>query len=265
MATIGLSLAVLHGAVSVACSASAEVLNYIAFTERDLFNGTIGDEAVCQKPAFSVWVTIDGIGDCIRYYASGIEAGPNAKAMVFLHGDRIAGTRARNDMRSLGNYKRTSPDDLQRQVDRWSEAAGIPFIFLARPGTYGSSGDHAQRRRPREIALVAAAFDAIAAKHSIERFGIAGQSGGGLLTATLLAGRQDIDCAALSSAASSIRTRMLALNMRVDATGYFDSVDASVNLPEYDVSLGWLIMRPFFLPRQAPYFHLREPSRSSWG
>ena len=38
-----------------------------------------------------------------------------------------------------------------------------------------------------------------------------------------------------------------------------------VNLPEYDVSLGWLIMRPFFLPRQAPYFHLREPSRSSWG
>ena len=40
---------------------------------------------------------------------------------------------------------------------------------------------------------------------------------------------------------------------------------ASLNLPEYDVSLGWLIMRPFFLPRQAPYFHLREPSRSSWG
>ena len=40
---------------------------------------------------------------------------------------------------------------------------------------------------------------------------------------------------------------------------------AIMNLPEYDVSLGWLIMRPFFLPRQAPYFHLREPSRSSWG
>ena len=40
---------------------------------------------------------------------------------------------------------------------------------------------------------------------------------------------------------------------------------AEMNLPEYDVSLGWLIMRPFFLPRQAPYFHLREPSRSSWG
>ncbi len=38
-----------------------------------------------------------------------------------------------------------------------------------------------------------------------------------------------------------------------------------LNLPGYVVSLGWLIMRPFFLPRQAPYFHLREPSRSSWG
>ena len=38
-----------------------------------------------------------------------------------------------------------------------------------------------------------------------------------------------------------------------------------MNLPGYDVSLGWLIMRPCFLPRQAPFFHLREPSRSSWG
>ncbi len=38
-----------------------------------------------------------------------------------------------------------------------------------------------------------------------------------------------------------------------------------MNLPGYDVSLGGLIMRPSFLPRQAPFFHLREPSRNSWG
>jgi phosphotriesterase-related protein len=39
----------------------------------------------------------------------------------------------------------------------------------------------------------------------------------------------------------------------------------AVNLPGSDVSLGWSIMRPFFLPRQAPFFHLPLPSRSSWG
>ena len=38
-----------------------------------------------------------------------------------------------------------------------------------------------------------------------------------------------------------------------------------LNLAGYDVSLGGLIMRPSFVPRQAPFFHLREPSRSSWG
>ena len=61
------------------------------------------------------------------------------------------------------------------------------------------------------------------------------------------------------------------IDLRIDGmtcascVGRVEAALAKVNLPEYDVSLGWLIMRPFFLPRQAPYFHLREPSRSSWG
>lgn len=211
----------------VPAEASAQVSNYIAFTERDLFNGTPGEEPACRDLPLSVWVTVDGQGDCIRYYAGRLEAGPHPRAMVFLHGDRIGGTRARNNLQSLSNYAKTSPDDLQRQAERWAQSVGMPYIFLARLGTYGSSGDHTQRRRPREIAVVAAAFDAIAVKHQITRFGISGQSGGGLLAAALLAARDDIDCAALSSAGSSIRSRMVALNLRVDTTGYFDSVDTS--------------------------------------
>lgn len=211
----------------VATAASAQVSNYIAFTERDLFAGTTGDESACRNLPLSVWVTVDGQGDCIRYYAGRLDAGPHPRAMVFLHGDRIGGTRARNNLQSLSNYTKTSPDDLQRQAGRWAQSVGMPYIFLARPGTYGSSGDHTQRRRPREVAVVAAAFDAIAVKHQIARFGISGQSGGGLLAAAMLAARNDIDCAALSSAGSSIRSRMVALNLRVDTTGYFDSVDTS--------------------------------------
>ena len=38
-----------------------------------------------------------------------------------------------------------------------------------------------------------------------------------------------------------------------------------MNLPGFDVSLGRSTMRPFFLPRQAPFFHLPLPSRSSLG
>ena len=38
----------------------ADVLDYIAFTERDLFNGAIGDDAAFQRTALSIWVTVDG-------------------------------------------------------------------------------------------------------------------------------------------------------------------------------------------------------------
>ena len=64
------------------------------------------------------------------------------------------------------------------------------------------------------------------------------------------------------------RTQSQEAEARLDRSFHHQDLLSEVmelNLPEYDVSLGWLIMRPFFLPRQAPYFHLREPSRSSWG
>ena len=212
---------------SVAQTSSYPVSDHFPFSERALFDGTTTDEGTCRSLKLSVWVHVDGVGDCVRYYAGRLEPGAHPRAMVFLHGDRIAGTRTGNNLQSLANYVRTTPADIQRQVDGWAQSVGMPYIFLARPGAYGSSGDHTQRRRPREIAVVAAAFDAIAVKHQIARFGLAGQSGGGLLVAALLAYRRDIDCAALSSAASSNQKRLELLNRRVDTTGYHDSVDAS--------------------------------------
>ena len=67
------------------------------------------------------------------------------------------------------------------------------------------------------------------------------------------------------NAVSPFRTHLALYLWKSLDTNYWKRLGRSLNLPEYDVSLGWLIMRPFFLPRQAPYFHLREPSRSSWG
>jgi pimeloyl-ACP methyl ester carboxylesterase len=221
---VGISLSTY---ASVAQTNSHPISDYLPFSERALFDGTTIDEGTCRSLTLSVWVQVDGIGDCVRYYASRIQPGPHSRAMVFLHGDRVAGTRVGNNLQSLSNYARTTPADIQRQVDAWAQSVGMPYIFLARPGTYGSSGDHTHRRRPREVAVVAAAFDAIATKHGIARFGFAGQSGGGLLVAALLASRRDIECAALSSAPSSLQARIRALNRRVDTTGYHDSVDPS--------------------------------------
>ena len=44
-----------------------------------------------------------------------------------------------------------------------------------------------------------------------------------------------------------------------------NEIKVYLTLPGFDVSLGWSTMLPFFFPRQAPFFHLPWPSRSSLG
>ncbi|MCX7362303.1 MAG: molybdate ABC transporter substrate-binding protein [Alphaproteobacteria bacterium] len=100
--------------------------------------------------------------------------GPNPNVLVYLSGDQLAGLKIR------GGYEKDSPDSLRADADRWSRQAGIPYLFLARPGTHGSSGDLAQRRRPREGRLVDAALQAFKARYAIGTFHLAGQSGGGM-------------------------------------------------------------------------------------
>jgi len=197
------------------------------FSEKDLFSGTRRTEAECATQPMSVWVVVESQGDCIRYYAAGFAPGANPKTMVFLHGDRLNGTRPRNTLISVGGYKRATPDSIQTQVSGWAKNAGMPYIYFARPGTYGSSGDHTERRRKREIALTTAALDAIRARHGIEKFGLAGQSGGGFLTAAMLNERKDIACAALSSAPASLKRLLRDRGSSVDTTGHTDSVDPS--------------------------------------
>jgi poly(3-hydroxybutyrate) depolymerase len=57
---------------------------------------------------------------------------------------------------------------------------------MSRPGTYGSSGDHSQRRRPAEAKIISAAIDALKKKYQIQELVITGQSGGGHVTASLI-------------------------------------------------------------------------------
>jgi len=88
----------------------------------------------------------------------------------------------------------------------------VPVLVVARPGTYGSSGNHAERRQQREFLALNAAFDAIRARHRIGRFIVFGHSGGATAAAALLTmGRTDISCAVLTSGAYSLieRARMV--------------------------------------------------------
>lgn len=153
--------------------------------------------AACEDCGNSVWVEVDGRGECIRYWASGLTDKTPA-AVVYVHGDRIwsGNTVAFHDNTAFAQ---------QAYADQAASAVGMPFITIARPGLYGSSGDHRQRRQLREMQLVAGALDIIIRRHGIARFGITGQSGGGSVAAYLLGQFPDVACVAFTSACLSLQ------------------------------------------------------------
>ncbi len=187
-----------------------------------LVRGATMSREECRDPATSVWVTVEGRGECIRYFHAGLAA-PNPLVHVWFHGDRLA--RIRGGSLSALGYRDNSPEKLEEQARAEFKARGIPFIRLSRPGTYGSSGDHSQRRRPRDIAVIDAALDAIKQKHAIERFALSGQSGGGHVVASLLTRRRDVGCAVITSGVVAVAERNHIKGWSKDITGYDDFFD----------------------------------------
>lgn len=190
-------------------------------------------KAECDTLPDSLWISVEGQGDCIRTYNAGLKPYGNAKAFVWFHGDILTRRHARGQFfktieQVVIGYDDNNPAALRRLMARWSDEFRLPAVFLARPGTYGSSGDHSQRRQPREIALVAAAVDALKRRHNIGTFILAGQSGGGGVTAALLAHRTDIECAVMTSGALAVRARVEHMKWPADATGatsFYDPID----------------------------------------
>jgi dienelactone hydrolase len=177
-----------------------------------------------------LWVMKDGRGDCIRYYSSGLKE-KNSTVLVVLHGDLIVGDGHSN---ALVGYSDNKPDILRSEMRTISNRFGIPAIFLARPGVYGSSGDHKERRRQREVDLVNLALEELKKRHGIEQFALAGQSGGGHLVGAMLANRGDINCAAMSSGVVAVRARVAAHGWKADATGYRDFYDPIEHVDRID-------------------------------
>jgi pimeloyl-ACP methyl ester carboxylesterase len=174
------------------------------FDPYEALHGSLSSPAHCAVVPGGLWVEVDGKGDCLRSYAQGLSEVDNPKVLVYFSGDVLLKTKA--GVRFVAPvYERRSPDAIKRDMARWSRQAGQPTIFLARPGMYGSSGDHNQRRELREVMLMERALDAIKRRHRVSAFILAGQSGGGHIAASLLNRRRDVSAVALSSALLSVR------------------------------------------------------------
>lgn len=198
------------------CSTPGEPPRAFAFAAASPITdkGVVQDGRACGGHG-RVRVAVEDGGECLRYYAAGLDL--HGPAVVYLHGDdpvRVeAGTGAEAEMARA----------LQAAARRWATALGRPYILLARPGVFGSTGDHAMRRSPREVALVDAALDRIKARHGLKRLVLAGMSGGGHLVAALLPRRADISCAVVTSGVVAVQMRARLRGW--PATGRADAVD----------------------------------------
>lgn len=199
------------------------------FSEAALRNGVRATQEQCDRLPNAVWaVTPHGDSACLKYWAVGL--GASKRVVVYFSGDAWEGAG-----RTAAAYLATTDAGLAQAAQRTGDALGVPYVFLARPGMFGASGDHMQRRRPAESQLVSAALDALKMRHGIEEFVVAGFSGGGHVTASLLAQRRDIVCAVPGGSPSSPRLRARLRQWAVDATGYADSYEPTQHLRKESV------------------------------
>jgi len=184
---LALSLASLLVALTCAADLPDEV-----FDPGNLVSGVSADRAGCETQRDTVWVTHAEGQECIRYFASANARGAPVAALFF-HGDRLDG-------RFAIAYKDNRASVLQAQVEGLARVNGVPYVYVARPGTYGSSGRHTERRRLKEYLSMNAAVDAIKARLGLSAVHLGGQSGGAAVVGALLTlGRTDVRCAVASS------------------------------------------------------------------
>ena len=189
------------------------------FSAQALISGVSATAAQCSQISQAVWARAStGEQECIRYWAAGLpDSGAVARVLVYIPGDQLAFDTAEP------GYSGRNPEVMQTSANTMQSRTGVPFILLSRPGTFGSSGDHKQRRREPEPRLMSAALDEIKSRHGVKEFVLVGLSGGGHIVASLLGWRQDIVCAVPTSSVSSPRLRWQRMGRDSDLTGFTDS------------------------------------------
>ncbi|MCX8995494.1 alpha/beta hydrolase [Rhizobiaceae bacterium BDR2-2] len=220
------------------------------FGKYEALNGAIGSPDRCGEIPDALWVGADGEGECIRYYPQGLQAS-NSLVLVYFGGDVIL--RTRKAVRFVSDlYAAQSPHSIGADMAAWGEEAGTPAVFLARPGTYGSSGDHNMRRMPREIALMDGALDRLKARFNVGAFVLVGQSGGGHVAASLVNRRDDIAAVFISSGLLSVKRAMRAWEHRrsipgrllYDAAAFYDPIEDIEKIGREPAPAIWVISDP---------------------
>ncbi len=153
---------------------------------------------LCERVSDRVFVQHDLGSECIFYYAT--PGTPQHRpAVLYFEGDVPTTELAKP------NFTQSYLNDMRGVFSRLATQSGVRFVFIARPGVFGSSGNHGSRRSIGEMLAMNAAVDAIKARLGLTDIVLAGQSGGSTVSAALLTlGRRDVTCAVLGSGLLSV-------------------------------------------------------------
>ena len=190
------------------------------FSADDVLRGSRPDISKQQDPG-RVWVEVDGEQECLCFF--GCDAGQRGVPLIYFDGD--ATRRTEDGWAVFDGYSQETPAKKQLWADQAAWAMNRPFVNLARPGVYGSSGNHQHRRRPREFRVVDAAITAMSLAFGWKQIDVVGFSGGGHLVASLLSSRRDIRFAVIASGNVAVRMRNADQGWKTDITGFDDFID----------------------------------------
>lgn len=153
---------------------------------------------LCERAPDRIFVEHDLGTECIFFYAT--PGTPQHQATVlYFEGDVPAADVARPE------YTRSYLADMRTVFQRLAAQSGVRIVFVARPGVFGSSGNHANRRSVAEMLAMNAAVDALKVRLALTDIVLAGQSGGSTIAAAMLTlGRRDVTCAVLGSGLLSV-------------------------------------------------------------
>lgn len=157
--------------------------------------GQRADRQTCPDEGGYLWLPLASGAACLRYFGA-TDLRSASTLIVYMTGDRDQSLNV--PWAKIENNTQQAQDARAAALTR---RAGMPVVVLARPGTYGSSGDHRQRRRlAQEFAPIDAGLDALKRRYGVRHFVLWGHSGGATAAAAMLTlGRTDISCAVMTS------------------------------------------------------------------
>ena len=185
-------------------------------------------QAKCEGAPNRIFVMTAAGSECIAYFVTrGFEA--RREAVLFFGGDAISADET---------WQQENLEANERMLQIWADQFKVRYVFVSRVGMQGSSGNHAERRFPKETIVMNAVTDGLKTRLGLDKLALAGHSGGSTIAASLLTmGRSDVTCAVLGSAPLELADQQYDAATKLGFKEVKEAISANVYDPSTHVGL----------------------------